>query len=64
MNLTRNKKKAKKVYRQSVVLTEEMKELLDEYCTSEDMPKSNFIRKAIFKEIAAQGVYWAKKITW
>ena len=59
-----NNKSNTNVYRQSVVLTEEMKKVLDEYCSSEDIPRSNFMRKAIFKEIALQGEDWRKKITW
>lgn len=52
------------LYRQSVVLTKEMKEVLDEYCQTCEMPKSNFIRYAIFKEIANSGKVWKDKITW
>lgn len=54
----------KKLYRQSVVLTKDMKKVLDEYCSSIDIPKSNFIRKAVFKEIANSNEYWKNRITW
>lgn len=52
------------VYRQSIVLTKEMKALLDNYCRSMDIPVSNFVRYAVFKEIASQGKEWKDKITW
>lgn len=52
------------LYRQSVVMTKEMKEVLDEYCRSIEMPKSNFIRNVIFEEIASKGQVWKDKITW
>lgn len=52
------------VYRRSIVLTKEMKDLLEEYCASREMPVSNFIRYAVFKEIASQGKEWKDKITW
>lgn len=52
------------VYRQSIVLTKEMKALLDNYCCSMDIPVSNFVRYAVFKEIASQGKEWKDKITW
>lgn len=54
----------KKLYRQSVVLTKDMKKVLDEYCSSIDIPKSNFIRKVVFKEIANSNEYWKNRITW
>lgn len=52
----------KKLYRQTVVLSEEMKDVLDDYCRMEDIPKSNFIRRAIFKEIARQGNVWKERV--
>ena len=41
-----------------------MKALLDNYCCSMDIPVSNFVRYAVFKEIASQGKEWKDKITW
>lgn len=52
----------KKLCRQTVVLSEPLKDVLNEYCRMEDIPKSSFIRKAIIREIARQGNEWKKKV--
>ena len=64
MEPVQNSSRKKKIYRQSVVLTEDMKKVLDEYCSAMDIPKSNFIRRAIFKEIERTSDYWRKRIIW
>lgn len=46
------------VYRQSFAISKEMKEVLDDYCRMNDIPKSIFIRQTVFREIASKGNKW------
>ena len=54
----------KKYYecRQSFALSREMKAILDDYCESNDIPKSVFIRRTVFKKIASKGNKWKNLI--